>query len=47
MLVLASLPWKRKIRNGVMGKAPLPVLALHERKDWGLEEGWEHDLSLG
>lgn len=47
MLVLAFLPWKTKIRNGVMGKAPLSLLALHKRENWGLEECWEHDPSWG
>lgn len=43
MSVLASLPWKRKMRDGVMAKALLPLLALHKgglRKP-GLEEGGE------
>lgn len=47
MLVLAFLLWKRKIRNGVMGKAPLSLLALHKRENWRLEEVWEHDPSWG
>lgn len=37
MPVLAFLPWKRKIRNGVMGKALLPLLAFHKREDWDWE----------
>lgn len=32
MLMLAFLPWKQKIRNGVMGKGPLSLLALHRGK---------------
>lgn len=40
ILVFAFFPWEKKIRNGVMGKAPLPILAFHKRENRGLEEGW-------
>lgn len=34
MLVLAFLPWKRKIRNGVMGKLPFPSWLSLRGKIW-------------
>lgn len=42
--MLASLPRRRKVRDGVMAKALLPLLALHSRglRNLGLEEGREH-----
>lgn len=50
MSVLASLPWKRKIRDGAMAKALLPLLALHNRglRNLGLEHypaGAGHTIS--
>lgn len=44
MSVLASLLWKRKVRDGAMAKALLPLLALRNGalRNLGLEEGQEH-----
>lgn len=42
MLALALLPWKRKTRNGVMGKAPLLLMALHKRE----KRGWRRVGSM-
>ena len=43
MSVLASLLWKRKIRDGAMAKALLSLPALHDRglRNLGWEEGRE------